>query len=127
MSDEPRGHLSGAEDYAGRMARLGELVGEVRLHRTAGCDASPLCPGGEVVTKVLAIPPTLLLDFIVTCLARLADQDGELESLRVEVQQGRERLATAQDELASCSSDAEAGWAAWRLERSRRLGEGAEQ
>lgn len=106
-----------AEFYAMRMALLGELMADVRAHRAEQCDGYPLCPGADAAEKIRLIPPDQQGDFLASCLARIADQDGEIESLRTRLDQETARVRVLGRERAAAERDADAGWRAYRHER----------
>lgn len=106
-----------AAGYAARMVLLSDLLVDVRLHRAEECEGYPLCPGPAAVEKVQSIPRGNIDDFITSCLARMADQDGEIESLRTALGQERDRVKTLGEAKAEAERDADAGWAAYRRER----------
>jgi hypothetical protein len=106
-----------AKQYAERMVMIGELVADVRAHRMIECEGAPLCPGHEAAEKIEQIPPWQFGDFVASCLARIADQDGELETLRTQLDQERARVKTLGEARLTAEKEADAGWAAYRQSR----------
>lgn len=111
---EQAGPAERAAGYAGRMSLLAELTADVRAHRAEECAMAPLCPGRVAAGKVNGILPHDMGDFVTSCLARMADQDGEIESLRVALEQEQARVKTLRQDLATSEREADAGWVAYR-------------
>ena len=104
-------------EYARRKMALEEVLVLARMHRLTDCAGAPLCPGKEAADRLNLIPPGQYGDFVATCLAALADSAEEIENLRAERNQLRDRLAAAQAGKAAAEKDADAGWDAYRMER----------
>lgn len=116
--------------YAKRKTALDELIVMVRMHRADDCIGAPLCPGREVSDRLSGIRPWEIGEFVATCLAHIADDQEEIENLRAERDQVRDRLRAAEQtaarrkqELIKAVQDGDAGWEAYRREHDRRAAE----
>lgn len=117
-----------AVGYAMRMAALSEIMIGVRMHRAQECEGHPLCPGHEAADRLNRTPPDEWGDLIITCLARIADQEGELEDWKKKFDQERERgirldaaRTEAETRAARMEHEADKWLDAYRDERQRRL------
>jgi hypothetical protein len=114
--------------YAARMAGISELIVKVRMHRLGECEGHPLCPGREVAELLNEMPPWQYGDFTQSLLARVADDAAVIESQRQEIdhlrRQGKEqrdRLTGLGEQVARAQHEADAWLEAYRAERKLRV------
>lgn len=109
-----KGRARRIEEFGQRITVLRQIVEDVRLHRMQDCEGYPLCPGAAAAEKLNMMHPSEWGDFLSTCLAALADKEGEVETLRVRLADKTDALAFARTELAKAVKEKDAGWEAYR-------------